>query len=218
MTQTAPLRSLLLAALFSGAGATATAAPAGGEGWAWWPGDSETFSYTYVQGRYDYVDLDTGTEASNMSGRAVLNVWQPLYVIGEYDRGHVDTFDVDSVAYTVSLGLHGSLTDEIDTFVEAGYMTREIESLGVTAESAGPAAALGFRGVSPGGSFEGELRYSYYWLDSDDVPRDDYGRLRFDLIWRVTRNIGVVVGGAWELSTADNLPYQAYGAGLRLSL
>ena len=114
--------------------------------------------------------------------------------------------------------LHANLANNIDWFVEGGFTSEEAESGSVTVEGDGPIVSLGLRGLSPQSAVEGEFRYTYFWLETDGGPSDDFGRFYFDLIWRATDHIGLVVGGAWEIRSGGNLPYQAYGAGLRLTL
>jgi len=217
MIRTCPLRPLLSVALLCGVGGLASAAPQGGS-WAWWPSDQETFSYTYAQGRYEYVDTEQYGEGTNLNGRAVIDLLTPIYVSGEYDSAEFSDLGLDATSYSASLGIHGSLSERIDTFLELGYRHEEVTGALGAGDGSGPQAALGFRGVSPEASFEGELRYTHAWIDYDQGGSDDSGLLRFDLIWRATDNLGVVLGGAWQLASVDDLPYQSYGAGLRLSL
>lgn len=219
MNPSHPLRSLLTATLLLAAFAgTATAAPLQGDEDSSWLTDSGNFSYTYVQARYDFVDTDAFGEADSFTGRALLNVWNPVYVRGEYAFGDFRDFDVETNGYLAALGIHTSLDDHIDVFLEGGYVNEEAESGSVTTEADGPIVSLGLRGLSPERAVEGELRYTYFWLETDGGPSDDFGRFNFDLIWHATDHFGLVVGGAWEIRSGGNLPYQAYGAGLRLTL
>lgn len=219
MIRSHPLRSLLAATLLlAGIGGTASATPLQDDGWAWWPGDKGNFSYTYVQARYDYLDLDTLGEADSFSGRALINVWKPLYVRGEFGSSSTRDLDIDTTGYLASLGLHTSFTDDMDFFVEGGFSSSETDDGAVTAEADGPTVGLGVRGLSPEETFEGELRYNHFWVDTDGGPSDDFGRFYFDLIWRATDHLGVVIGGAWEIRARGEIPYQAYGVGLRLTL
>lgn len=219
MIRSHPLRSLLTATLLLAAiGGTASAAPLQDEGESWWAGDSGTFSYTYVQARYDFVDLDTLGDGESFSGRALVNVWKPLYVRGEYGFQDSTDIDTETTSYLVSLGYHTSLVDRFDVFVEGGFISQETETGATTVDADGPLVSVGLRGISPEAAVEGEFRYSHYWLQADGLPTDDLGRFNFDLIWHATEHLGLVVGGAWEVQAGGKLPYQAYGAGLRLTL
>ena len=219
MNRSHPLRSLLTATLLLAAlGGTASAAPLQEEESQGWFEDTGAFSYTYVQARYDFADLDTLGDADSFSGRALLNVWNPVYVRGEYALVDSRDVDLETTGYLVSLGLHASIHDNIDAFVEGGFASEEDESGPTTVEADGPIVSLGLRGLSPESAVEGEFRYTYFWLETDGGPSDDFGRFNFDLIWRATDHIGLVVGGAWEIRSGGQLPYQAYGAGLRLTL
>jgi len=219
MIRSHPLRSLLTAILLlAGIGGTASASPLQDEGWSWWPEDTNKFSYTYAQARYDYLDLDTLGEADSFSGRVLVNLYKPVYVRGEYGIADNRDLDVETSGYLLSLGMHGRLDDHIDFFVEGGFTSEEAESGPVTVEADGPIVSVGLRGLSPEEKVEGELRYTYFWLEADNGPNDDFGRFYFDVIWRATDHIGLVVGGAWEIRSGAEIPYQAYGAGLRLTL
>ncbi len=203
--------ALVLAVLGTG---TATA-QASDDGWLWWPEDRGVFSYTYLQGSGGLQSASEGGEQDVFEGRLSIGLGESFYVAGNFLRAEDQVLaDEHSTRYDALFGFHGSVSDQIDILLEVGYTNTTDEAGGSDFESDGPVLGIGFRGVSPGRLFEAEASYHHRWIESDLGISNDNGNASFDLLWRATNHLGVMVRGSWETDAGETIG--TYSTGLRV--
>jgi hypothetical protein len=212
------LRFLCLAAGSGLLAAGSASAAAGERGWPWWPEDRDNFSYTYLQGVGGFGSSTNNEEWDVLEGRASIALGRYLYLGGSYTETESRDFPGFSTrGLSAYFGAHGSVGEQVDMLLDVGYRSNSLESPIGTLDADGPQLGFGFRGVSPEKMFEAELRYSHYWLE-DDAGRDhDDGIISFDLLWRATSHLGVVVRATWE-KDANKDTLGTFAGGLRLWL
>lgn len=174
---------------------------------------ADSLSYTYVEGGYNRLALDTnGTGNFDFDGRYLRGsaaLTNSFYVLGSFARATNNDFgtDIDLNEQHIGLGWHKPVSARADFLVEAGYLRQELDagSFGSTSGDGGRLSA-GMRG-GLASNFEGWAKANY--VDGGDFNGDFSGTLGAQLKFNKTRG---VVGEA-EFASDSN----RYLIGLRAS-
>lgn len=160
---------------------------------------ADGLDYTYVEGGYANVEIDTGDalvgdldfDGVQIRGSAAIS--ESFYLLGGYGSVSNDDYsmDVDFTELQFGLGYRHGLSDRADLITEVSYLRQEIDFDGFGSEDAsGGRVSVGLRGLLAD-NFEGYVKGSY--TDGGDFDGDFSGTLgaqfKFTPTWGVVGEI-----------------------------
>lgn len=126
------------------------------------PAMADGFSYNYIEGSYQRVNLDDGFIDVDGDGFGIAgsvevgDMWQ---LIGGYNNTSFD-FDVDLDELVIGGGFHASLTPNVDFVANFAYVRLDASALGFSVDDDGIGASIGVRGmVSQNVELAGSIQY-----------------------------------------------------------
>lgn len=160
---------------------------------------ADGLDYTYVEGGYANVEIDTGdafagdVEFDGVQIRGSAAVSESFYLLGGYGSVSNDDagVDVDFSELQFGLGYRHGLSERADLVTEVSYLRQEIEADGFGSDdAAGGRVSVGLRGLLAD-NFEGYVKGSY--TDGGDFDGDFSGtvgaQFRFTPLWGVVGEI-----------------------------
>lgn len=160
---------------------------------------ADGLDYTYVEGGYANVEIDTGdafagdVEFDGFQIRGSAAVSESFYLLGGYGNVSNDEFggDIDFSELQFGLGYRHGLSERADLVTEVSYLRQEIEADGFGSDdAAGGRVSVGLRGLLAD-NFEGYVKGSY--TDGGDFDGDFSGtvgaQFRFTPVWGVVGEI-----------------------------
>lgn len=160
---------------------------------------ADGLDYTYVEGGYANVEIDTGdafagdVEFDGVQIRGSAAVSESFYLLGGYGSVSNDDagVDVDFSELQFGLGYRHGLSERADLVTEVSYLRQEIEADGFGSDdAAGGRVSVGLRGLLAD-NFEGYVKGSY--TDGGDFDGDFSGtvgaQFRFTPVWGVVGEI-----------------------------
>jgi Ax21 family sulfation-dependent quorum factor len=166
---------------------------------------AEGLSYSYVEGGYTRVNVDTGVsgfdpelDGGYIRGSAALG--ENFTVFGGYSKtqddvrvgGFVNTFDTDFETAEIGFGYHADISDRADFIAELSYLRQEISIENVSGEGKGGKLNLGIRGEMTD-NLEGWVKAGY--IDGGDFEGDFVGTLggqyKFNQTWGIVGEVEV---------------------------
>jgi Ax21 family sulfation-dependent quorum factor len=167
---------------------------------------AEGLSYSYVEGGYTRVNVDTGVsgfdpelDGGYIRGSAALG--ENFTVFGGYSKtqddvrvgGFVNTFDTDFETAEIGFGYHADISDRADFIAELSYLRQEISIENVSGEGKGGKLNLGIRGEMTD-NLEGWVKAGY--IDGGDFEGDFVGTLggqyKFNQTWGIVGEVEFV--------------------------
>ena len=160
---------------------------------------ADGLDYTYVEGGYANVEIDTGDalvgdldfDGVQIRGSAAIS--ESFYLLGGYGNVSNDDYsmDVDFSELQFGLGYRHGLSDRADLVTEVSYLRQEIDFDGFGSEDAsGGRVSVGVRGLLAD-NFEGYVKGSY--TDGGDFDGDFSGTIgaqfKFTPVWGVVGEI-----------------------------
>lgn len=152
-------------------------------------------SYTYIQGGYQRVELDdiSGIEVDG-DGYAIggsIEVGENFHLFADYAATDFD-FGVDFDQYSLGVGYHASITNNLDAVFEVSYVRAEAEVIGFSVDDDGYGASIGVRSML-GERFElgGSVNYVDLGSGSDDTSLDGTARYYLTPAFAVGISAGV---------------------------
>ena len=160
---------------------------------------ADGLDYTYIEGGYANVEIDTGDalvgeidfDGFQVRGSAAIS--ESFYLLGGYGNVSNDDYsmDVDFSELQFGLGYRHGLSDRADLVTEVSYLRQEIDFDGFGSEDAsGGRVSVGVRGLLAD-NFEGYVKGSY--TDGGDFDGDFSGTLgaqfKFTPTWGVVGEI-----------------------------
>lgn len=160
---------------------------------------ADGLDYTYVEGGYANVEIDTGDalvgdldfDGVQIRGSAAIS--ESFYLLGGYGSVSNDDYsmDVDFTELQFGLGYRHGLSDRADLITEVSYLRQEIDFDGFGSEDAsGGRVSVGLRGLLAD-NFEGYVKGSY--TDGGDFDGDFSGTIgaqfKFTPVWGVVGEI-----------------------------
>lgn len=144
-------------------------------------------NYSYVEGGYAHVDIDSLDEGDGFQVRGSAQLAESVYLFGGYGSVDADNFDADFSETQVGLGFRHALSERADFIAEGGYIRQELDVNGLfggTATASGGRVSAGIRGLLAD-NFEGWVKGSY--TDGGDFEGDFSGlvgaQLKFNQTW-----------------------------------
>ena len=144
---------------------------------------AEDMSYSYVDLAYVDTDIDgVGPSLDGFALRGSIGFAQNWFAFGEFAAQSVSGVDLDT--YTVGLGGHYGLADNIDLFGRLGWTNVEISSGPVDIDDDGYLVDAGLRGrVGDAVELEGGVRYTDFSDGGDATGLFIGGRFHFNKTW-----------------------------------
>jgi opacity protein-like surface antigen len=89
--------------------------------------------YTYVDVGYQYLDIDVDNIREDAHGLGVaggvqINEWFHLWAGTSLSRVEMEYVNVTTTTIGIGMGAHTSLTDNLSTYANVGYVTAEVEA------------------------------------------------------------------------------------------
>lgn len=154
----------------------------------------DKLSYTYVEGGYNYIDGDFGSEADGFGVRGSFEFGKSgFYGFGGYTKVEVNNVNVDIDNTELGLGYAHGLSDNLDLISEFAWNDIDVDGLG---SADGYRASIGLRG-SFTENFEGLIKANYN--DGDNADGDFSGTLgaqyKFSKTWGLVGEATFADGG-----------------------
>lgn len=164
---------------------------------------AEGLSYSYIEGGYTRVNVDTGVsgfdpELDGAYIRGSAELGENFTVFGGYSKtqddvrvsGFVNTFDTDFETAEIGFGYHADISDRADFTAELSYLRQEISIENASGEGKGGKLNLGIRGEMTD-NLEGWVKAGY--IDGGDFEGDFVGTLggqyKFNQTWGIVGEV-----------------------------
>jgi len=119
---------------------------------------AEEMSYSYFDLAYAETDLDGGPTGDGFAGRGSIGFGENFFGFADYLNQDFGPIDVD--VWSVGLGGHLGIAENVDLVGRFGYLQAEASAGGLSADEDGYVAAAGLRGrVSDQLELEGNVIY-----------------------------------------------------------
>lgn len=160
---------------------------------------ADGLDYTYVEGGYANVEIDTGEntvgkidfDGVQIRGSAAIS--EAFYLLGGYGDVSDDDFNsgIDFSELQLGLGYRHGLSERADLVTEVSYLRQEFDANGFgSSDASGGRVSVGVRGLLAD-NFEGYVKGSY--TDGGDFDGDFSGTIgaqfKFTPVWGVVGEI-----------------------------
>ena len=144
---------------------------------------AEDMSYSYVDLAYVDTDIDgVGPSLDGFGLRGSIGFAQNWFAFGEFAAQSVSGVDLDT--YTVGLGGHYGLVENLDLVGRLGWTKVEISSGPIDVDDDGYLVDAGLRGrVGDAVELEGGVRYTDFGDRGDSTGLFVGGRFHFNETW-----------------------------------
>jgi len=160
---------------------------------------AQNFNYSFLEGGYQWFEFDS---AGNVEGDGFvvagsLALSNSFILIGSYEEGELDNFNVDIDSWKVGLGFHSPISSIIDLVVTGSVLNQEVGlSSGGTNDDEAFDIGLGLRANL---SDTLELNVGLNYVDYDDAGDDNV--VSAGIIIDITDDFAVRLGGSWSDDT-----------------
>lgn len=170
------------------------------------PALADGFSYTYLEGRYQRIDLDDGSfdvdgDGYGIAGAFALN--ESWHMFGGYNNTSFD-FGIDYDELAIGAGFNTSLTPNMDFVARLAYVRFDVGNSSLSFDDSGLGVSIGVRAMA---SSNVELAASIQTIELSDSGNDT--SLRGELWYSFTPNFAAGL----NLGTSDDV--LRYGLGGR---
>ncbi|HKX59953.1 MAG TPA: outer membrane beta-barrel protein [Steroidobacteraceae bacterium] len=144
---------------------------------------AEDMSYSYIDLAYVDTDIDgVGPSLDGFGLRGSIGFAENWFAFGEFAAQSVSGVDLDT--YTVGLGGHYGVADNLDLFGRLGWTKVEISSGPIDIDDDGYLIDAGLRGrVGDAVELEGGVRYTDFSDGGDATGLFVGGRFHFNETW-----------------------------------
>ena len=160
---------------------------------------AQGFNYTFLEGGYQWFDFDTpgNVEGDGFVISGSLALTPSFFLLGGYEDGELDDFDVDIDSWRVGLGFHSPISEIIDLVVTGAVLNQEI-GFSASGSNDDDAFDIGL-GLRANLTDTLELNAGLNYVDYDDAGDDNV--VSASLLIDIPDDFVVRLGGSWSDDT-----------------